>query len=183
MVVINSLQVNIPMLTRYLQCHSHPMRMFFSILLNLYMITWGYERLQMKLGLQMKRVWWRVWRYHVSQPNIIFEGSPHKNFPEKYTVTLLVKLVKWGGFDDILTSFYSSRVWVQIYMKQCFYQGGPWWFGQSTNKNILDVLLMRSGSESLDFFQHRTQRGTDWNTGRLSQNRNLSESQDNLCST
>ncbi len=29
-------------------------------------------------------------------------------------LALLAKSVKWGGFEDILTSFYSSGVWVQV---------------------------------------------------------------------
>ncbi len=48
----------------------------------------------------LKNFWW------------YFEDSRHKNFPEKYAIILLVKLVKWGEFEDNLTSIYSSRVWV-----------------------------------------------------------------------
>ena len=33
-------------------------------------------------------------------------------------IILLVKLVTWGGFEDILTSFYSSRMWVMALSTQ-----------------------------------------------------------------
>ena len=63
----------------------------------------------------MRRVWWHFWGYQVSQLRDFWrylEDSPHKNFPKNYPVILLAKLVKWGGFEDILTSLYSSGVWV-----------------------------------------------------------------------
>ncbi len=41
------------------------------------------------------------------------EEDYHQNLPKKDTLTLLVNLVFWRFFEDILTRFYSSRVWVQ----------------------------------------------------------------------
>ncbi len=37
-----------------------------------------------------------------------FEDGPHKNFPKMYAAILLVKSVKLGGFEDIVTNFYFS---------------------------------------------------------------------------
>ncbi len=40
------------------------------------------------------------------------EEDYHQNLPKKDTLTLLVNIVFWRFFEDILTKFYSSRVWV-----------------------------------------------------------------------
>ncbi len=44
----------------------------------------------------------------------LFDEDYQQNIPKKDTLTLLVNLVFWGVFEDILTKFYSSRVWVFI---------------------------------------------------------------------
>ncbi len=42
----------------------------------------------------------------------LFDEDYNQNIQKKDTLTLLVNLVFWGIFEDILTKFYSSRVWV-----------------------------------------------------------------------
>ncbi len=55
-----------------------------------------------------------AWRWY----DDVFEDIKLVNAVDRLLI-VLVKLVKWGGFEDILTSFYSSRVWVYTLRIPC----------------------------------------------------------------